>query len=210
MKRIRCIPALVAAALGLALAAPAHAEYNLYTSANYVDENTDPFNPLGNYIIDGTNLVGAEFTVTGNDVRASSLGGNFTQYSAGTIFGAIVAVNGGVVGAPSSALAHVVFDSTGGGDETQALAAPVLLNAGTYAVVFGSGLWGATGSSGLVAGQDAIGNPVLVQSTDGTSFSALTGDTVRVTVNAVPEPSTWALLAGGLLGVAALRTRRSR
>jgi PEP-CTERM motif len=77
--------------------------------------------------------------------------------------------------------------------------------------VFGSGLFGADGTSALVSGQDGSG--AVLYSGTGTDFSLLDAD-VRMTVSgdvvaAVPEPETWALMLAGLSGIG-LVLRRAR
>lgn len=193
MKRFQRAAAVATMMAGLFGASAAHAADPLYyASANLVDENTDPFSPLSGDIVDNTNFVGATFTVSGAHELLSAIGGYFSQYSSGTVFAAIVNADAGT-GLPSpgslaaQALAHTVFDASNGGDFSIALS-PLDLGPGTYSVVFGSGLWGATGSAALVGSQDPVGSPTLVQSLKAGASWAKLDDTVRVTVNATPVP----------------------
>ncbi|CAM3641562.1 PEP-CTERM sorting domain-containing protein [Roseateles saccharophilus] len=198
-----------AAAAALTLAAGAHAVVAapFYESASFVDESV----ANGDYYIDATRFLGAGFTVSQAEA-VSAIGGNFTQYGDGNnIFGAIVKLdgNGGLQGQLSAnVVAEAVFTPTGG---DQSVALNTVLQPGQYAVVFGSGLFGTTGSSGLVAGQAAIGSPSFLQY-DGSGVSAFTGDTLRVTVNAVsavPEPASALLFATGAMALGLLRRRRA-
>lgn len=191
----------VAAASALALASAAHADTPFFQSASFVDESV----ANGDYYLDSTRFLGATFTVTQAEA-VSAIGGNFTQYGDGNnIFGAIVTLNGN---GGLNVVASALFTPVGG---EQSVALNTVLQPGQYAVVFGSGLFGATGSSGLVGSQTAIGSPSFLQY-DGSSVSAFTDDTLRVTVNAVsavPEPTSALLFATGALALGLLRRRQA-
>jgi hypothetical protein len=185
------------------LAGTAHAATPVYESASFVDESVSN----GDYYVDDSRFLGAVFSI-GVGEQLSAIGGNFTQYSDGSLFGAIVPLAPGAAlpgDVASTAVAHTVF-TPNGGDQTVSISG--LLAPGTYALIFGAGLFGATGSSGLVSGQTALGTPSFVQ-VDGSGASAFTDDTLRFVVLAtpVPEPATAALWAAGalLLGLASRR-----
>lgn len=198
-----------AATAALTLVASAHAVVAapFYQSASFVDESV----ANGDYYLDNTRFLGATFTVTQAEA-VSAIGGNFTQYGDGNnIFGAIVKLDGsgGLQGQLSAnVVAEALFTPTGG---DQSVALNTVLQPGQYAVVFGSGLFGANGSSGLVGSQTAIGSPSFLQY-DGSSVSTFTDDTLRVTVNAVsavPEPTSALLFATGALALGLLRRRQA-
>lgn len=200
--------AAVAAALVLAAAGQAQAAD--LQSASFVDEATAG----GDYYLDG-NALGAVFHFS-TAVKVDSIGGNFTAYGDGNaIYGALVSLSG-LSSLATSAIAHVEFTPVGG-DQTVALAG-VQVAAGDYAVVFGSGLWGTQGSSGLVAAQEAAGSSaafVKFVGVDATgAASDFTQDTLRVTASVTPVPeaaSAWMMVAGlaALAGFARQRARRA-
>jgi len=202
--------ALAAAVAAATLSGGAHAASVVFASASFVDESVSN----GDYYIDNTRYLGAIFTISTAE-QLSAIGGNFTQYGDGNaIFGAIVPVAPGAAlpgDIAAHAVASTVFTPTGG-DQTAAIIG--VLTPGTYALVFGSGLYGTSGESGLVSGQLPIGTPTFVQygsSGGALTASAFTDDTLRVMVLAtpVPEPSMAALWAGGALMLAWASRRRT-
>lgn len=64
------------------------------------------------------------------------------------------------------------------------------------------------GLQGLAVGIHTVQYTLRLADTEFNEFEL--SDSFLVTVSAVPEPASWALLLGGLLGVAALAQRRSR
>jgi len=193
----------------LAAALPLAAHADTFESASFVDESVSG----GDYFIDSTRYLGAVFTVTHTETL-TAIGGNFTMYGdGGSIFGAIVPVVGGALpgDVASTALAETLF-TPAGGDQSAAIGG--VLKPGTYAVIFGSGLFGATGASGLVSGQSALGSPSFVQygGAGALTASAFGDDTLRVTVSAttVPEPAANLMAALGLLTLGLVARRRKQ
>ena len=213
--------ALSAAALiaTVALAHPAQADALLFQTATtdpnaVAEDNT--FVLQGDGTTANSLFFGADFSVTGR-TSISSIGAAFadtaTTSSGGPIFGAIVSVDP-TTGLPTSlvenlantALAFALFTPTTDGDNTVSLS--LVLNPGTYGVVFGSGLFGATtGVAGLLAGEDTVGSPSIFEYDFGPAGPATEND-VRLLVNTVPEPTSLALLASGLVLAGAARRRR--
>jgi hypothetical protein len=209
MKQTLRATTLALSVLAAALPLAAHAGASVYESASFVDESVSG----GDFYIDSSRYLGAVFTVTATE-SLTAIGGNFTLYGDGnSIFGAIVPVVGGALpgDVASTAVAETLFTPAGG---EQSAAISGVLTPGTYAVVFGSGLFGATGSSGLVSGQAALGAPSFVQyGGDGSlTASAFGDDTLRMTVSAttVPEPASALMIAFGLfaLGMSSRLRRR--
>jgi len=197
------------AVAALALASAAHADTPFFQSAGFVDESVSN----GDFYIDNTRYLGAVFTVSQAEA-VSAIGGNFTiNGDGGAIFGAIVKLSSGntlPADVAGNAVAEAVFTPTGG---DQSVALNTVLQPGQYAVVFGAGLFGTTGASGLVSGQTAVGTPSLVQYAGSPlAASQFTDDTLRVTVNAVsavPEPASALLLVTGGIALGLLRRRRA-
>lgn len=207
--RIRILAVALAA---LSSAGAFAADPIAYQSAAFVDYSVS--GEPGGYFLDSTQSIGAAFQIT-QATDVTSIGGYFSQYSADSIFGAIVPLaslasmpSGGV---DSNALAHVVFTPTG---TDQLVSMNVHLDPGFYGVVFGSGLWGATGTSALVSGQDGANSQLF--SGTGTGWNTFAAPDVSLevdgTVTPVPEPSESALMVGGLatLGLVMRRHRAAR
>ena len=198
--------ALLALAAAPALADP------LYQSATFTGDDT------GEYILTENNIMGGVFTLE-HATHITDIGAQFGGFPNADIFGAIVRVDpqtGLPAGASDDiaaiALGHAVFAVTGGTHD-QSVDLPLTLAAGTYAVVFGSGQFGATGWAGLGDLNDPVGDSTLIRSFFGPDWNAFDDNSVRVFVNgaAVPELASWALmLVGfGVVGTS-LRARRTR
>src|SRR5262249_2398087 len=146
-------------------AAPAMAD-TLYASAGFV-----PGGEIGDYFFDnsGQNLFAATFTLSQTS-QITGVGGVFTHDGdGGSIFAEIIGAPGqqsqvNLSPLAGLSLAHTVFNAPiDGSDVTTPLS--VILGPGTYELVFGSGLFGATGQSGLASGMSGV--TTLAQSIDG-------------------------------------------
>jgi hypothetical protein len=172
---------------------------------------------ISGHSISATQFVGARFSVA-STTDVSSIGGHIYGIG-GSIFGAIVALPGagGIpTGHPFAAgelLASGVFSPTRPSSE-QSLPLSATLLAGHYALIFGSGILGATGEAAVVdgaAGASVIGDPSYLFWNGQTWQNAFFGAS-RLFVQAgpaaaaaIPEPATLTLV---VLGLAALALRR--
>jgi hypothetical protein len=202
------------ALLGLAaLAQPAQADVLLFQTAT-ADPNALAFDntiviqgdgtTAGNGVTGGSLFLGADFILAA-ETQIASIGASFADTAltspTGSIFGAIVEVDPatGLPTQPVESLASITLGAAVFTPSTD----------GTYGLVFGSGLFGATGLADLLSGNDTVGTPAIFEN-DFAPFTPDPSDTdVRLLVNAVPEPASIAVLfsAGALL--AGMRRRRA-
>ena len=176
------------------------------------------------------NYLGSRFSVT-SSVTVSAIGGHITDSSSLDYFGAIISFPGNLpvvgsnafdgVGTTVLAEQNFVVNSSPSGDVIVPLSSPITLNpvsGSTYALVFGSGLFGATASGGM-----PTNNPDTPEGQS--SFFHYNGainnwfdqglDEARFVVytQAVPEPGTLALSAisvAGMTGMAIAYRRKRR
>lgn len=212
--RIGAIGALVALALGGG--APAFADTLVYESAGFV-----PNGEVGDYPIypfssanGGPGYVATTFTL-GQQTNVTGVGGVFTQFpvTGGSIFADIIAAPANqtdvtATSLVSQSLGHVVFTApTDGSDAKESL--NVLLGPGTYELVFGSGLFGATGDSGLASGMQGTAN--FFNTADGGQTWNAQSDSLRMTVYAspVPLPAGLPLLISGVAALGGLLRRKT-
>jgi hypothetical protein len=188
----------------------------IYQSATYTGDDD------GEYIISADRMIGAVFTLS-QTTHITGIGAQFGGYPGGSIFGAIVPVDpktGFPTGVSSDlaaiSLGDVVFsvnltDTSSSGVPIGDLMEPLstTLTAGTYAVLFGSGQFGADGFAGLGDYNNPVGNAQLIQGWP--DYSAFDDNGIRVVVEgtAVPEPADWSLMIVGFLGLGAMMRRRA-
>lgn len=174
---------------------------------------------LGDYSIYDGRYLGASFSVT-QQTTITSIGAQFGAYSYGTIFGAIVplaSLTSLPAGSPtdlaSIALGHTILSMPSQIQDVSG-SLSLTLAPGTYGIVFGSGLFGATGTAGIGQSNDDVGSADFFQylAAASSDWSAADGEGVRLfvdgTVSAVPEPATWAMMLIGFSGVGFLGYRR--
>jgi hypothetical protein len=174
---------------------------------------------LGDYSIYDGRYLGASFSIT-QQTTITSIGAQFGAYSYGTIFGAIVPLAslttlpaGSPTDLASIALGHTILSMPSQIEDVSG-SLSLALAPGTYGIVFGSGLFGATGTAGIGQSNDDVGSANFFQYLAAASSDWLSadGEGVRLfvdgTVSAVPEPSTWAMMILGFCGVGFLAYRR--
>lgn len=201
----------VAIGIGLftaALSTSAAAAGIVYQSASYTGVDD------GEYILTADDSIGAAFTVT-RTTTVTGIGAQFGGFPSGTIFGAIVPLAslsafpaGASTDLAAISVADVVFSVPQG---TVDLVEPVSasLAPGSYAVIFGSGQFGATGFAGLGDENNPVGSPTLIRSFFSDGWDTFSDTGVRLVVQGtVPEPSAWAMMLAGFAGVGCMVRRR--
>lgn len=161
-------------------------------------------------VVNANQFLGAAFTLP-SAAQITAVGGHIS--GTGTLFAAILSLSGSLpTGAPfdSSLITDTTFTAPA---TSQDVVVPlsVTLNAGTYALIFGSGLFGATGNGAMPTNNtDVVGATYFYW--DGVDHFAWFLDTfsnTRFTVygEIVPEPSSFGLMAVGVLMLLAVKAR---
>jgi hypothetical protein len=210
MKRMHMLTAAIAANLAI-LAAPVSASAKLVLeTATYTGVDT------GETIVQDGRFVGAAFTLGGTE-QITSIGAQFGGFPSGSIFAAIVPL-ASQTSLPSflasdiaaNAIADVVFSVPMAVAIDYSVPLNVTLSAGSYAVVFGSGAFGANGFAGLGEENNAVGSTNWMSTLFDNTWSEDSLDGVRITLTAAPEPSTWAMLIIGFAGLGAAQRFHAR
>jgi hypothetical protein len=161
--------------------------------------------------------VGVRFQIS-TTVTATGIGGDFGAFSTGNgeLFGAIIGLPDADA-FPLSAnpldtpdlLAATTFNPSNPASDVSAPIGPVTLAPGYYALLFGSGQFGATGQGFAPPGNDPVGSPSYITyvgtPTPGQWETYVPTEGLRFFVTA-PEPSSVALLCVAL-GLALARQR---
>lgn len=194
---------------------------------------TGPFDSwgcCGGSSVSNTQFIGASFSVS-QTTEVDAIGGHFNSTVSpsffglgGTIFGAIV--NLGSNGLPTGnltqldgVLAYSVFTPNSGIDSQVSINATLL--PGTYGLIFGSGLFGANGSTTLTLIQPnqavtSDGDIISINNSSFPSWEYMNDEPNRYRmflsgsiVSSVPEPETYLTLTIGLAFVGLFKRRRS-
>jgi hypothetical protein len=213
MKSMHMLTAAIVANLAI-LAVPVSASAKLV-----LETATYTGNDAGEYIVQDGRWIGAAFTLSSTQ-QITSVGGQFGGFPGGMIFAAMVPLasqtslpNFTPSDIETYAIADVVFSVPQAVAIDYTVPLSVTLPAGSYAVIFGSGAFGASGFAGLGDLNDVVGTPNWANTFFDDAWDADSYDGVRITLTAAPEPSTWAMLLVGFAGLAFVsnsRMRRSR
>lgn len=160
-------------------------------------------------LIDKNQFIGTTFTLTGK-TKIDAIGGHFLNFSgfSGNIFGAIVELDefglpSGTLNNLNNLLAYTTFNPLNSANTFAAI--DLDLDAGVYGLIFGSGLFGATGRSALTLIQPyQVTNPkgdlVFLNNSSFVTWGASPEDQGRFrmfvsgTSTAVSEPGNLSLL----------------
>ena len=219
---------LVFALLLVLMASSARAE-RIFESASIGTPGQDGM--LGGTTVSNTQFIGVKFQYTGDvPVTTGSVGGHFfgNVFASGTIFAAIVDLGftnnfppGFNIATPGTALGSTLIPLPAGFPSSNDYAANVAVTLEPdhfYALIFGSGLFGATNpGAGAPGGDTDIGAPeYFVIDGPTATFKPVTLSGVRLfldtdAIASVPEPSSLAiaLFAAASLGVIGWRKRRA-
>jgi hypothetical protein len=203
-----------------ALANPAQADVIYQSATAGASPAQGGFVAQGDGTSGGSNIIGGVFNLTETTI-ISDIGANFLVSapgsSSGPIFAEIVQLAAGAKFPGVSVenlvpLARVVFSPTADGDNSTPLS--LVLEGGTYAVLFGGNATDATGFATLSDGNTPVGSPSLFE--DNFNGAANPWDTfapldTRIFVDGteVPEPATLTLLGAGLAMFGVTRRRRA-
>ncbi|MGZ8271101.1 MAG: PEP-CTERM sorting domain-containing protein [Methylophilus sp.] len=197
---------------------------------------TGPFDPAGccgGSGISNSQFIGSVFTVN-ETINVDGIGGHFNNIPSSPSFAAMVGLGGSIFGAivnldgsglPSGDLtnlggviASTVFTPNSGVDTLTSLNAT--LSAGTYGLIFGSGQFGATGSTTLTLIQPgevitSDGDAISINTSSFPSWSFFNEGLNRnriflsgVVVTSVPEPDTYLMLILGLVFISIFMKRK--
>ena len=165
------------------------------------------------FYIDSSSFWGTRFTIT--DPTELSTVSSWLTSGNGSIFAAIVALpnpdanpaapSGGTF---ANLVASTLINVGSGADEYTGIFDGVTLQPGSYALILGSGMLGATGSAGILGVSDQIVSPGSLVWL-GSSWGNLSSLSFRMalTGSIVPEPATLGLMVAGL---GLLRRRKPR
>lgn len=180
----------------------------------YESATLGPTGQYGGNALTSSQFFGVRFEIT-EPVQVTEVGGHLSGWN-GSLFAAIVSLPGGAgtlpTGSPfdSSVEAYTTFTASSASQDYRAPLS-VYLDPGWYALVFGSGQFGATGTGAMPGNNDPLPEASYIR-WDGSQWRSYSTDLrLRFVVEGdlvTPEPGSLALLSAGALGIAALLRRR--
>jgi len=222
MTRAGAVAALASTAL--LAGTPAFADLILETATAGIGGNgaypvyTDALTGTGDGTDAGSNFIGAAFA-TGSPITALQVGANVDAFGSGSVFAEIVplASLASLPDVAGSLISWLQSNNSGdalltapatAGDASTVINFATALSPGSYAVVFGSGLYGATGEINLTDGNNPTGSHNIFSSTGGDSFQPIGAQDIRIFASPVPLPAGLPLLGSALVACLAFLRRR--
>jgi hypothetical protein len=189
---------------------------NAGTPFNFESATLGPTDFGGGVNIDANQYLAVRFSLL-SDTNITQVGGHLAEGSPGGLFVAIVALPSSVgfpayapSGIASYALASTVF--TGGTPLSSDVSIPLSasLHAGDYALVFGSGAFGAAGYGYMPTNNKESGSPSFINGNYAAADKWVEGSHLGLRfvvhgVSAIPEPATHGLLLSGLAALVLFR-----
>jgi hypothetical protein len=226
--KLRASALTAVAAVALGAGSPAFADYVLQTATAGTSSDGSYF-AVGDGIDADSTYLGATFSIS-NPVTSLQVGGNVDAFSTGTAFAEIVPVTSGtlpnVTGSGPTALASWLTDKnnnkgssvflapTTAGDFSTTITFSTPLTTGTYALVFGSGLYNTFGTVEFTGQNNTVGSPTVFSSLQDSNFTDVssTNSDIRLfaTTAPVPVPAALPLLISGIAGGLGFLRRRRR
>ena len=173
-------------------------------------------------LVSANQFLGAAFTLT-NAAQITAVGGHISRdgdIADGSLFAAIVSLSGSLpTGAPfdSSLITETTFTAPVTSEDI-VVPLSVTLSPGTYALVFGSGLFGATGSGAMTTNNtdlpgatyffcDGVDHNVWCPGSATCPPGNISNTRFTVYGELVPEPGSFGLMAIGVLTLLAVKAR---
>jgi hypothetical protein len=192
--------------LTLLLLSGGHAHAAILFESGTLGPTGIPWSELETGTIPGINITDSVFNGVrfelAEPVITTDIGGHFASPTSSTFFGALVQLSGqndfpdSIDLSTPDVLGSTVLSFPGSSAEVLG-GLSLSLDPGWYALVFGSGLFGATGSGGALGNNPDIGDPNYVGHQPGAGWFSLTDLAPNfvdyrfvVLGNVVPEPST--------------------
>ena len=176
-----------------------------------------PTGNVGGMDISSGQYLGVRFDLS-SETHITHVGGHLGELTSGGLFAAIVALPSSL-GFPqfapgnieTNSLASTVFSIGDFSSVDKLVALNTVLPQGNYALVFGSGAFGASGSGFMPTNGSVLGTPSFITGDFGAGGVWAEGsqNNLRFVVSAVPEPSSSIAMLGAASLLFALMRRRN-